>query len=115
MKQLRTQLTGIILGLTGTLVASLGFYEGMYGRYERLTTDFRFRQLNTSITENPQICIIGIDDASLATIGDWPWPRTHLAKIINLLNELETRQILIDLVFSMSKSEGKPENLEVPE
>jgi class 3 adenylate cyclase/CHASE2 domain-containing sensor protein len=115
VKHLRTKLTGIILGLAGTLVASLGFYEGMYGRYERLTTDFRFRQFNTSISENPQICIIGIDDESLATIGDWPWPRTHLAKIINFLNELESRQILVDLVFSMAKSEVKPENPEVPE
>ncbi len=112
MKQLRTKLTGIILGLLGTLVASLGFYEGVYGRFERLTTDFRFRCFNADLKENPQICIIGIDDESLANIGDWPWPRTHLAKMINLLNEMESRQILIDLVFSMPKSDARSESLD---
>ncbi|MFA5864798.1 MAG: adenylate/guanylate cyclase domain-containing protein [Phycisphaerae bacterium] len=108
-RQLRTKLTGILLGLFGTLVASLGFYSGVYERLERLTLDWRFRlpYYKTGIKDSGQLCIIGIDDGSLASVGDWPWPRTHIAKIINLLNELESREILVDLVFSMPKSTDK--------
>jgi len=104
-RQFRTKLTGIILGLLATLVASLGFYRGFYDRFERLSLDFRFRNFHRDTRDSDQVCVIGIDDASLSSIGDWPWPRTHLAKMINLLNELESREILIDLVFSMPKSD----------
>lgn len=103
-RQLRTKLTAIILGLLGTLAASLGFYTGVWDRVERLATDFRFRHFNRMIGDSGQVAMVVIDDEALAGIGDWPWPRTHLAKIIDLLNELESRQILIDLVFSMPKS-----------
>jgi len=109
---------GIVLGLLGTLAASLGFYAGFYDRFERLTVDLRFRYFHKGIQDSGELCVIGIDDSSLSSIGDWPWPRTHLAKMINLLNELESREVLVDLIFSMPKSDepsAEQEAVEEPE
>jgi class 3 adenylate cyclase/CHASE2 domain-containing sensor protein len=105
-RQLRTKLIAILLGLTGTLAAGVGFYYGIYERLglERLAVDFRFRYFNRDLSGSDKLCIVAIDDSSLADIGQWPWPRTYLAQIINLLDDLDSRAVLVDLIFSTPKS-----------
>ncbi|MDW5417664.1 adenylate/guanylate cyclase domain-containing protein [Iodobacter sp. CM08] len=44
--------------------------------------------------------IIDIDDESLARLGQWPWPRTRLAAIINKLQEAKVAAIGFDVVFA---------------
>jgi len=44
--------------------------------------------------------VIAIDDASLATLGQWPWPRTVLAGIIDRLVGMGAKVIALDLVLS---------------
>ncbi len=44
--------------------------------------------------------IIDIDEASLAEFGQWPWPRTRLAEIINRLREAGARTITLDLILA---------------
>jgi adenylate cyclase len=43
--------------------------------------------------------VIDIDEASLATIGQWPWPRTVLASLVKRLNELGAAVIAFDAIF----------------
>ncbi|MEZ5908837.1 MAG: adenylate/guanylate cyclase domain-containing protein [Hyphomicrobiaceae bacterium] len=43
--------------------------------------------------------IIDIDDASLAALGQWPWPRSHLADIVVKLKALGAVAIGIDILF----------------
>jgi hypothetical protein len=33
------------------------------------------------------VAIVAIDDKSLKNIGDWPWPRSYIADIINTLSK----------------------------
>ena len=44
--------------------------------------------------------IVDIDEASLQRVGQWPWPRTHLARIIDRLQEDGARTITLDLILA---------------
>lgn len=53
-------------------------------------------------TWDPQmpVRIVDIDDVSLARYGQWPWPRTRIAAIINRLDAAGAAAIAFDMVFS---------------
>jgi adenylate cyclase len=44
--------------------------------------------------------IVDIDDASLAKIGQWPWPRLRLAELVETLREAGAVAIAFDMVFA---------------
>jgi adenylate cyclase len=44
--------------------------------------------------------IVDIDDASLARVGQWPWPRTKLAEIIARLKQDGARTVTLDLILA---------------
>jgi adenylate cyclase len=44
--------------------------------------------------------IVDIDEASLAALGQWPWPRTVLASLVKRLNELGAAVVAFDVIFS---------------
>ena len=48
------------------------------------------------------VSVIAIDDASLAVVGQWPWPRTVLAQIIDRLNAMGARVVVMDLFLAES-------------
>jgi len=52
--------------------------------------------------KNYPVKIIDIDEASLAKIGQWPWPRTRLAEIVTRLKEAGAASITFDLVMPES-------------
>ena len=45
------------------------------------------------------VVIVDIDEASLKEIGQWPWPRTVVADVVNRLNALGAVVIGFDVVF----------------
>src|SRR6478609_2675969 len=51
--------------------------------------------------------IVAIDDASLAKVGQWPWPRDVLAKLTKNLAEAGAAVIAFDVVFS-EPDQGSP-------
>ncbi len=44
--------------------------------------------------------VLDIDEASLAEFGQWPWPRTRLAEIIDRLHDAGARTIALDLILA---------------
>lgn len=44
--------------------------------------------------------IIDIDDASLARLGQWPWPRTRLAELTQRLQDAGAAAITFDVIFA---------------
>ena len=44
--------------------------------------------------------IVDIDEASLARVGQWPWPRTHMARIIDNLKQAGARTITLDIILA---------------
>jgi adenylate cyclase len=43
--------------------------------------------------------VVDIDEASLARLGQWPWPRSDLARLVERLNDLGASAIAFDMVF----------------
>src|SRR5687767_13827896 len=48
---------------------------------------------------NLPVRIVDIDEESLTRIGQWPWPRTVLAELVNKLRENGAAAIGFDMVF----------------
>jgi len=44
--------------------------------------------------------IIDIDEETLGRLGQWPWPRTRLAELVNILNEAGVAAIGFDVVLA---------------
>lgn len=44
--------------------------------------------------------ILDVDEQSLEMYGQWPWPRTHLAKIVQALSDRGAAVIVFDMVFA---------------
>ncbi|MCU0732999.1 MAG: adenylate/guanylate cyclase domain-containing protein [Hyphomonas sp.] len=53
-----------------------------------------------SIDESFPVRVVDIDEASLAEYGQWPWPRTRLAEIVDRLASAGARTITIDLILA---------------
>ncbi len=49
---------------------------------------------------SPEIVIVGIDEASLAQLGRWPWPRSLHAQIVDRLTRAGAKAIGFDVIFS---------------
>lgn len=46
------------------------------------------------------VAIIDIDEASIRAIGQWPWPRTEMARLVDTLSAAGVLAIGFDIVFS---------------
>jgi len=45
------------------------------------------------------VVIVDIDDASLAALGRWPWPRTRLAELTEVTHRLGAKAIGLDIIM----------------
>lgn len=63
-----------------------------FDTYQRL-------QPRTYSVETP-VRIVDIDEAALAEFGQWPWPRTIIARLIDKLTEMGAAVIAFDAVFA---------------
>ena len=46
------------------------------------------------------VVIVDIDEKSLKTIGQWPWPRTRVAELVDKITRMGALVIAFDIVFS---------------
>jgi adenylate cyclase len=70
-------------------------------RVARETTFDVFQQIQPrSAPPDLPVRIIAIDEASLAKIGQWPWPRQTMAQIAARLTELGAAAIAFDVLFT---------------
>jgi len=44
--------------------------------------------------------IVDLDDATLARVGQWPWPRTRVAKLVERLTRVDAAAVVFDIVFA---------------
>ena len=49
--------------------------------------------------EGMPVIIVSIDDISLNKLGDWPWPRSYIAEIINTLSKSGAHTLGISILF----------------
>lgn len=61
--------------------------------------DTMFRLRGYQPTSNP-IVIVDIDNRSLATVGQWPWPRNIVSELTRKIGAVSPKAILFDIVFA---------------
>ena len=60
----------------------------------------QFQQLKPREFKPFPVVIIDIDEASLKALGQWPWPRTRLAELVQKLTGMGVVAIAFDVIFS---------------
>jgi class 3 adenylate cyclase len=69
------------------------------GRALELRVSDSFRSLASLPDDPAPVTVIAIDDAAIQTFGHWPWPWTSLADVIDILNEMGARLVVLDIEF----------------
>ena len=69
----------------------------------RLKTFDFYQELKPREIPSPQgkpVTIIDLDEESLNEVGQWPWPRTTIAKLVQNLNKMGAALVAFDIVFA---------------
>jgi len=79
-------------------------------RVENAVADTRSTLLRHEVPSD--IVIVGIDAESLKALNEWPWPRRHHARLLQMLHATEPRDVFIDIDFSSRSTEDDDALLE---
>ena len=88
------------------VIAALVLFNFFGSRKPQLLTSFDNRLTDLMFTirgkkpTSGQVVIVDIDDASLARIGQWPWPRNIVADLAAQIHQAGARVIGFDIVFA---------------
>jgi len=59
-----------------------------------------FQVLRPRVQTARPVAIVDIDEDSLKTIGQWPWPRTTVAELVTRITQLGAIAIGFDVIFA---------------
>ncbi len=91
----------VLIGITLLiLVISLRLVDPTLLQTARLSVFDTYQQLSPRPYEAAPVRVIDLDDRSLAVLGQWPWPRTVMARIVDRLAQLGAAAICFDIVFA---------------
>jgi adenylate cyclase len=85
----------LFLALLSARIAGLGWVEGVQHKVFDA-----FQRAKPRPYEPVAVRVIDIDDESLARLGQWPWPRTQLARFVRRFSDLGAAVTVFDAVFS---------------
>jgi len=97
----RRALSVWIAGLA-TLAAVLAFGALQRPALDRLTNLVfdAYQRLMPRTEAGAPIAVVDIDEASISKLGQWPWPRTTLAQLVDRLGQAGAVTTVFDIVFS---------------
>lgn len=94
----------VVLALAVILVAALLLSANLMRGMKHQAYDLIMKYRLIAPPADPQIVILDIDEASLATLapdyGRWPWPRSVMAETVEGLVAQGVRAIVFDITFS---------------
>ena len=80
------------------LIAYFGDWP-LFQSLESWTYDVR-APLRANPKPSDQIVIVGVDEESLTRVGRWPWPRSVIGELLDILRESGAKVIGVGFVFS---------------
>ena len=99
--RLRSALKAILVGLAVVaLLTELRWADFATLRSVREFAFDQFQRLAPRVYEPAPVRIVDIDERALKTLGQWPWPRTLVAKLASRLNELGAAVVAFDVLFA---------------
>jgi len=60
----------------------------------------QYQRWDARAYQDAPLRIIDIDEESLAKLGQWPWPRTRIAELINILQTAGAATISLDVLLA---------------
>ena len=70
-----------------------------------------FQRSKPRVYQPLPVRIVDIDEDSLSRLGQWPWPRTEVARLIDRLTDLGAATVALDILFS-EPDRISPKNLQ---
>src|SRR3979411_3015461 len=83
----------LLIGLAALRIADPAAIEEL-----RVRTFDTFQRVEPRVKTAKPVTIIDIDEKSLAKLGQWPWPRTRIADLVDNLTRLGALVIALDLL-----------------
>lgn len=84
-------------GLAGALAAALILL--LAGDGPRWILFDAWQRLAPRDLSQPKVHVVAIDDESLRSLGPWPWPRYHLARLTEEIGRRGATAIAFDMIF----------------
>src|SRR6266550_435429 len=89
-----------VLGLLLTLVIMAADYAGSFQNLERWLYDERARHCQLFLRKpTTQLVHVDIDDQSLRTVDQFPWPRSTMAEIVDEISRSGAKVLAFDIIF----------------
>ena len=95
----RTSVVVAFLVLLGALVVRAADPPAL-ARFRNIAFDYYQRLKPRVPADDMPVRIVDIDEAALAEYGQWPWPRTVLATLVQKLVEKGAAVIAFDIIFA---------------
>ncbi len=101
-------LGGVIISCIFILFSFLSF--NAFESLEKVLYGIEMRLALTPSMGAGKIAIVNVDEKSLDQLGSWPWPRSVIAEMIDILGDNGARLIGLDLIFDeREKNQGLKE------
>ncbi len=82
------------------VVAALVVYRpSIVGRFDDSTYDLLLRSSHTT-PPGPGVVIVDVDERSLSVVGQWPWRRDVVSRLISQLRQSGAAAIALDVIFA---------------
>ncbi|WP_455271110.1 CHASE2 domain-containing protein [Rhizobium herbae] len=97
----RAQQVGVIVGLL--IVAALTILRASDPQLMRQAREVAFdeyQRLAPRVFQDVPVRVVDIDEASLRELGQWPWPRDRMARLVDRLWQMGASAIAFDILFS---------------
>ncbi|PYS94302.1 MAG: hypothetical protein DMF64_01550 [Acidobacteria bacterium] len=98
VRRRNSQITPTILILLGSMAAVV-CVTWLAPSLSAATGNMLFR-LRGAIQPPDDIVIVAIDDGSLQQIGNWPWPRSVMASVLDRITSAHPRAVGLDVIYA---------------
>ena len=84
------------------VLAGFGLYQSelLFLQVLRNTQFDQYQRWDSRPYQGAPVRVVDLDEESLKRIGQWPWPRTKMAELVNELRDAGATVIVFDMVFS---------------
>jgi HD-GYP domain-containing protein (c-di-GMP phosphodiesterase class II) len=98
-------LCGVVPVLVTALLGTLR--PTFLARFDDSVYDILLRSTRTK-APGPGVAIVDVDDRSLSTIGQWPWRRDVVGRLITRLRNAGASVIALDIIFAEPDRDDRP-------
>ncbi|MCK4869259.1 MAG: CHASE2 domain-containing protein, partial [Alphaproteobacteria bacterium] len=90
----------VLSGLIIFVALEVRFLDPVFLKNLRLKSFDLYQELKPREYKPVPVRFVDVDDESLARLGQWPWPRTRVAELVDRLKQAGAASIGLDIVFS---------------